>query len=134
MNSKPNSKTLHIALWVAQGLLAAAFGMAGFLKVTAPMDQLLDNGMTFVANYEPSSVRLIGVIELLATAALILPAALRKAPILTPLAALGLAVLMVLAAHYHITHDESAAANIVFLALCLFVVWGRMMKSPIAAA
>ena len=131
MNSKPNSKALHITLWVAQGLLAAAFGMAGYLKLTAPMDQLLTNGMTFVANYEPSTVRLIGVAELFATVGLILPAALRKLTILTPLAALGLAVLMLLAAQYHLTHHESAAANIVFFLLAAFVIWGRYSKAPI---
>jgi hypothetical protein len=131
MSSKSNSKALHIALWVAQGLLAAAFGMAGYLKLTAPMDQLLANGMTFVANYEPSSVRLIGVAELLAVLGLILPTALRKFTVATPMAALGLAVVMILAAHYHLTHNESAIANLVFLALTLFVAWGRFSKAPI---
>ena len=131
MNTKPNSKALHITLWVCQGLLAAAFGMAGFMKLTAPMDQLLANGMSFVAEYNESSVRLIGLAELLAALGLILPSAMRKVTILTPLAAIGLAIVMVLAAQFHITHNEPVMATLVFLVVTLFVAWGRFSKAPI---
>ena len=40
MTEQKNSKGLHFGLWVVQGLLAAALGMAGFIKITTPMDQL----------------------------------------------------------------------------------------------
>jgi len=133
MTTHQNSKALHIGLWISQGLLAAAFGMAGFMKVSAPMDQLLANGMTFVSSYDSSTVRLIGVAELLAALGLILPAALRIMPILTPLAAAGLSVIMVLAAQYHMSHDEPIAATIVFFALTGLVAWGRYKKAPIKA-
>jgi putative oxidoreductase len=133
MTTNQNSKALHVGLWIAQGLLAAAFGMAGFMKVSAPMDQLVANGMTFVSSYDSSTVRLIGVAELLAALGLILPAALRIMPILTPLAAAGLSVIMVLAAQYHLTHDEPIVATVVFLVLTAFVAWGRYKKAPIKA-
>jgi hypothetical protein len=131
MRTKPNSKALHITLWISQGLLAAAFGMAGYLKLTAPIDQLLANGMTFVTEYSESSVRLIGLAELLAAIGLILPTALRKVTILTPLAALGLAIVMILASQYHMTHNEPAIATMVFLVISLFIAWGRFSKAPI---
>ena len=48
-------------------------------------------------------------------------------PILTPLAAIGLAMIMVLAARIHLGLGEpaTAAGNMVLLAMCLFVAWGR---------
>ncbi|MFM7234824.1 MAG: DoxX family protein, partial [Flavobacteriales bacterium] len=111
----------------------AAFGMAGFMKVSAPMDQLVANGMTFVTSYDSSTVRLIGVSELLAALGLILPAALRIMPILTPLAAAGLSVIMLLAAQYHLSHDEPIVATVVFFVLTVFVALGRYKKAPIKA-
>ncbi|MBL7899698.1 MAG: DoxX family protein [Crocinitomicaceae bacterium] len=133
MTEQKKSKGLHIGLWVVQILLALAFGMAGFMKLTAPLDQLAASGMSFVTEYSSGMVKFIGATELLAALGLILPAALRILPVLTPLAAVGLAVVMVLAANYHISHSEPFIPNIVFLVLALFVAWGRFKKAPVAA-
>src|SRR6056297_2342121 len=96
------SKRLHIALWVAQSLLAAAFLMAGMMKITVPIDELATNGMSFVYSFPESMVRFIGICEVLGSIGLILPALLRIKPILTPIASVGLAAIMVFAAIYHI--------------------------------
>jgi uncharacterized membrane protein YphA (DoxX/SURF4 family) len=133
MESQRKDKMLNLGIWIAQGLLAAAFGMAGFMKVSAPIDQLAAKGMSFVTTYDSSVVRIIGVAELLAALGLILPAALRILPILTPLAATGLALIMVLAAKYHLVHNEPIIANTVFLVLSVFVIWGRYKRVPIVA-
>lgn len=133
MTNNQKSKTLHISLWIVQVLLAIAFGMAGFMKLTAPIADLASKGMGFVNEYSANAVRLIGITELLAAVGLILPSALRILPILTPVAASGLAVVMVLAAQYHISHNESVVANIVLFTLTAFVAWGRFKKSPIPA-
>lgn len=133
MTEQQNSKALHIGLWVAQGLLAAAFGMAGFMKISAPIEQLAQSGMSFVNNFGVGTVRFIGISELLGALGLILPAALRIKPILTPLAAVGVAIIMVLATTYHITHGESAMPTIILFALAAFVAWGRFKKVPILA-
>lgn len=125
------SKRLHIALWVAQGLLAAAFIMAGFMKITAPIDELAANGMSFVTSFSEGMVRFIGISEVLGGIGLILPALLRIKPILTPIAAIGLATVMVLAAVYHITHNEPPIPNIILFALASFIAWGRIKKVPI---
>lgn len=132
MSTHTRSKGLHISLWVAQGLLTAAFGMSGFMKLTAPTEQLVQAGMTFVNHYEPGTVHLIGIAEVLAALGLILPSALRIMPILTPLAASGLAIIMVLAGHYHVTHNEPFVPIIILFALCAFVAWGRHKAAPIA--
>ncbi len=128
MTEQTTSKTLHISLWVAQGLLAAAFGMAGFMKITAPIDQLVANGMSFVNHYDASTVRLIGISEVLGALGLVLPVALRIKPILTPIAAIALGIVMILATNYHISHGEPFIPTVFLLGLLIFVAWGRYKK------
>lgn len=131
MTEKKTSKALHIGLWVAQVLLAAAVGMAGFMKMTAPIEQLAQNGMSFVTHYQPGTVRFIGITEVLAALGLILPSALRILPKLTALAAAGVSVLMLLAAQYHLSNNESAIATFVLFAIAVFIAWGRFKQAPI---
>lgn len=131
MTEQRKSKGLHIGLWIAQGLLAAAFGIAGIMKLTMPTEELLAKGMGFVREYGVGTIRFIGISEVLGALGLILPAALRIKPILTPLAAVGIAIIMVLATSYHISHSEPFISTIVLLAIALFVAWGRLKKTPI---
>jgi putative oxidoreductase len=127
------SKGLHIGLWVVQGLLAFAFIGAGLMKSTAPIEQLQAN-MPWMSGEMGKLVRFIGVSELLGGLGLILPTATRIKPILTPLAALGLATIMVLAAATHGSRGEFGAigVNVVLGGLAAFVAWGRFKKAPVA--
>lgn len=127
-------KALHIGLWVAQALLAAAFLAAGGMKVSAPIEQLQAQ-MPWVSGAMGGAVRFIGVVELLGALGLILPAATRVMPKLTPLAASGLLAVMVLASVTHVSRGEypMILANIVLGALAAFVAWGRLQKAPIGA-
>jgi hypothetical protein len=131
--TKP-SKGLHIGLWVAQGLLAAAFLMTGGMKVSAPIEQLAAQ-MPWVTGAMGGAVRFIGVVELLGALGLILPAATRIMPKLTPLAASGLLTVMALASMTHISRGEypMIVANLVLGGLAAFIAWGRFKKAPIAA-
>lgn len=122
---------MNIALWVAQGLLAAAFFMAGFMKITTPIDDLAANGMSFVNTFSEEMVRFIGISEVLGGIGLIFPALLRIKPILTPIAAIALTIVMVLAAIYHISVGEPPVPNIILFSLAAFVAWGRLRKVPI---
>jgi uncharacterized membrane protein YphA (DoxX/SURF4 family) len=117
---------VNIALWIVQIVLAAAFGFAGVLKATQPKDKLAGN-LPWVEDFSAGTVRLIGVVEILAALGLILPAATGIAPVLTPVAATGLAVTMVLAAATHARRREpqGIAVNVVLLALTVLVAWGR---------
>ncbi|MEM9337751.1 MAG: DoxX family protein [Bacteroidota bacterium] len=126
-----NAKGLHIALWVAQGLLAAAFIIGGFMKITSPIEELAANGMGFVNSFSEGTVRFIGISELLGGIGLLLPALLRIKPILTPIAASGLAVVMILAGGYHISVGEPPIPNMVLFAIASFIAWGRFKKVPI---
>ncbi|MBO9539765.1 DoxX family protein [bacterium] len=126
------SKAWTIGLWVLQVLLAAMFGMAGTMKATAPITQLAAN-MPWVAEL-PALVRFIGIAELAAALGLILPAATRILPFLTPLAGAGLALIMVLAAGFHGMRGEygSIGMNVLLGALAILVAWGRFVKAPVS--
>lgn len=126
---------LHIALWVVQVLLALAFVAAGSMKLTQPAEALIANGLTFVTYTPLAVVRIAGLSEVLGAIGLILPAALRIQPRLTGFAAVGLVVVMVLAAGTHLTHDEAAMVppNVVLGGLAAFVAWGRLAAAPIPA-
>jgi uncharacterized membrane protein YphA (DoxX/SURF4 family) len=126
---------LNIGLWVAQALLAAAYLAAGWMKLSQPIDGLAAMGIAWATDWPAWSVRFIGAAEIAGALGLILPAATRIMPVLTPLAALGLSVIQVLAIVVHATRGETAMtlpANLVLLALSLFILWGRMRRAPIA--
>ena len=124
---------MKIGLWIVQVLLALAFLGAGFMKLTAPIDELVANGMLFAGDIPVFAVRFAGLAELLGAIGLILPAATRTLPVLTPAAASGLVTVMVLAVALHISRGglPMIAPNIVLGSLAAFVAWGRFKKLPI---
>ena len=125
---------MNIALWLVQGLLAVAFGMAGAMKLTTPMPELMQMGLGGWLNDFPEIlVRFIGLSEVLGALGLVLPGATKIRPGLTVAAAAGLAVVMVLAAGVHGVYGELGATppNVVLGALAGFVAWGRMVKAPL---
>lgn len=131
MNTNQN-KTLNISLWVAQGILAAIFLMAGSMKATQPIETLAGS-MSWVNNFQSSMVRFIGTMEILGAIGLLLPSILRIKPILTPIAALGIILIMVFAFIYHVIHAEYPllGVNIFLGAIAGFIAWGRYKKAPI---
>jgi len=131
-NSIP-SRALHITLWVVQVVLALAFGAIGLTKLTTSEADLMQQSAELIEKYGVGLIRFIGIAEILGALGLILPAALRILPILTPLASLGLAIIMVLATALHASKGEPIVTQVVFLLLTLFVVWGRFSKAPISA-
>lgn len=125
----------NIGLWAAQVLLALAFGAAGIMKVLTPVAEL-GAMMNWVGVTPEWLVRFIGAVEFLGALGMILPALTRILPWLTPLAALGFAIIQVLAIGTHAALGETGATlpmNLVLLALSLLVVWGRTRIAPIAA-
>ncbi|MET7539602.1 DoxX family protein [Streptomyces sp. NPDC005507] len=117
---------MNVFLWIVQAVLAAMFAMAGVMKSTQPKAKLAEK-LPWVSEFSPATVRFIGIVELAAALGLILPAATGIAPVLTPLAATGLAVVMLLAAITHARRKEPSAIafNTVLLVLAALVVWGR---------
>lgn len=117
---------MNIALWIVAGLLAVAFLGAGIMKAVRPKEALRAN-MGWVDDFSPGMVKTVGVLEILAAIGLILPALLDIAPILVPLAALGLVLMMIGAFVVHLRRKEyqGLPVNVVLLVLAAFVAWGR---------
>lgn len=114
---------METALWIAQVLLAAIFLLTGTTKLTQPRLKMAAGPMRWAADVTDRQFRTIGLLEVLGAIGLILPAALGIAPLLTPLAAIGLVLTMIGAIHVHVRHGETnrLAVPIVVLALALFV-------------
>ncbi len=124
---------MNIILWIVQILLALAFGMAGIMKATQPINRL-ETRMGWVKDIGPRGVRLIGSLEILGAIGLILPAVTGILPWLTPVAAAGLALTMIGAMITHGRRSEYSQIgfNVVLLVLTLFVVYGRFVIVPIS--
>lgn len=119
---------MNIALWICQGILSAVFTFSGLQKSIQTKDGMIASGQTGVKAYSLPFIRFIATMELLGAAGLILPWATRIAPILTPLAAAGLGIIMIGAARAHarLHEPKNVGANFVLLALCVLVVIGRL--------
>ena len=117
---------MNTALWIAQGVLAAAFFGAGALKLMKSRADLAPK-MPYVEDFSDGMIRTIGGLEVLGAVGLVLPWLLGMAPALTIWAAIGLALTMVGAAIVHIRRGEmdGLPVNVFLFALALFVAWGR---------
>ncbi|MCZ7374446.1 DoxX family protein [Micromonospora sp. WMMC250] len=128
---------MNLVLWIIQILLAAIFGGVGVAKLTQPKEKLHETmGWTRAAT--PIQVKVIGALELLAAAGLVLPALTGIATVLTPLAALGLVIIMIggIVVHLHGVRTETVPERrkleiqgtvtcLVLLVLAALVAWGR---------
>jgi len=116
---------MNIALWIVQIILALMFFMAGLTK--AFQYEKAKSSLPWVKDYSKGFVTFIGVSELLGAIGLIIPFATGIAPILTPIAALALGLVMLFAAVFHAKRKENAAVgmNIILIALTIFVAIGR---------
>ena len=132
LNTAQTNKVMNIALWAAQGLLAVMFGMAGFMKVSMPIADVIANTPALEGMSE-MLIRFIGASELAGAIGLLVPAITRIQPTLTAYAGIGLALIMVLAAIVHAMRGEFPfiGVNILLGGLALFVAWGRLKKAPI---
>ena len=124
---------LHFGLWSAQVLVAGVFLLAGGMKLTAPVETLQAQ-MPWVNGALGGAVRFIGLAEVLGGLGLLLPAATRIAPVLTPVAASGLTVVMVLATVTHLTRGEFEMVPVTLTigSAAAFIAWGRFARAPIA--
>jgi putative oxidoreductase len=123
---------MKYVLWALQVLLGLSFVGAGLMKASQPLEALAAQAAWMGALPEPL-LRFIGVAELLGGLGLILPAATRIQPWLTPLAAALLALVMVLALLFHVVRGELdlIVPNVVLGGLAAFVAYGRWALAPI---
>ncbi|WP_166648563.1 DoxX family protein [Phyllobacterium brassicacearum] len=112
--------------------LAAFYVLAGTMKLGQPVGHLAMMGVDYATNYPEAMTRFIGMIELLGSIALILPALVNASPQLVPLAAGGFTVIQVLAILLHLErgeHFETVAGNLILFSLSSFVVLGRLCRA-----
>ncbi|HEX2174612.1 MAG TPA: DoxX family protein [Nocardioidaceae bacterium] len=111
------------------GLLAVAYLLGGGGKLIMPKEKIAATtpSARWVEDFSARSVKAIGAVEVLAAVGLVLPAAVGIAPVLVPLAAVGLVLLMVGAAITRVRRHEvkPLVADLVYLVLAGFVAWGR---------
>jgi putative oxidoreductase len=128
----PATKSLRLVLWITQIVLALMFGMSGWMKATYAPETL--------AMYVPWSpdvpiwlVKLIGTCEFVGAFGLVLPAATRIRPMLTPVSALLLTLVMVFAMGFHLARGETHALGMPLMLglLSAFVAWGRGKRAVI---
>jgi len=113
---------MNVVLWILQGILALMFAVAGFTKVSQPKEKL-QTAMSWVEDFSPGFVKMIGALEILGAIGLVVPWITGIAPILTPLAATGLVALMIGAAVTHTRRKEPQPVVIIIgLAIAALVV------------
>ncbi|MFG3704119.1 DoxX family protein [Micromonospora sp. NPDC047670] len=131
--------TLNGILWLLQVLAGFFFAGSGFGKVLMYDEALYAAAPQAVAWYAAVPqvlIVLVGACEVLGGVGLILPTMTRVKPKLTPLAAAGLTLTMVLAAGFHLTRDEYplVPANLVLGGVAAFIAVGRWNRRPVAPA
>jgi uncharacterized membrane protein YphA (DoxX/SURF4 family) len=116
---------MHVALWVAQVILALAFIAAGGMKVFAYEKYKAMSEKNGPAGITRGLALFIGTAELAGAFGVVLPMATGIAPWLTAWAAAGLAIVMLLAIGYHVSRREPPAAPAILFGLAVFVALGR---------
>jgi hypothetical protein len=122
--------TVNIALWIVQGFLAVVYLAAGGLKVVRPRERLVATGnLDWMKDSSDAGVKAVGLVEILGALGVVLPWLTGIAPILTPIAAVGLVVVQIGALRVHLVRNERRPlpANVLLLLLAAFVAAGRFL-------
>jgi VIT1/CCC1 family predicted Fe2+/Mn2+ transporter len=127
---------MKYAVWGLQIFLAFSFIAAGASKLAFPRTQLIANGQTWAEDFSDTQVKLIGAAEAAGGIGLIVPAATGIAPMLTPVAAAGLAVVMGGAVATHLRRAEPPTPAMVLGVLALLaavLTYRRLARRPMTA-
>ncbi len=119
---------MNTILWGAQWITAFIFMYSGINKSIFSEQKLVAKGQTGVEGLPLPLIRFIGISEIFGAVGLIVPWWINILPILTPIAAICFAVMMILAARIHYKRKEykNVLTNTVIFLLCLFITYGRL--------
>ncbi|MGH3859436.1 DoxX family protein [Actinokineospora sp.] len=119
---------MNVFVWIVQGLLAAVYLAGGSMKLAKSYDALkADPNMAWTGDFPAPVVKGIGTLEILAAIGLVVPWLTGIAPVLTPIAAVGIIVLMIGASATHLRRGETkmVPVTLVLALLAAFVAWQR---------
>jgi uncharacterized membrane protein YphA (DoxX/SURF4 family) len=130
---------MKTTLWILQLLWGVSFSITGFGKILWYKPALWNQALQQVPwlSAVPQDLAVfIGIAEFLGGVGLILPAITGVKLKLTPWAAIGLTLVMILAAGFHIARGEYnfVLLNLVLGAVAAFIAYGRLVVKPIAPA
>ena len=116
--------------WVFSAVLAVVFLIVGV--VHAFRYDLARQRFPWVEDVPRALVTVIGIVEILGAVGLIVPAATGIYPWLTPVAAIALGILMIMAIQFHLRRRENTEAtlSLVLLAFLIFVAYVRWPLLP----
>lgn len=117
---------MNTIIWILQVVLTLFFLFAGLRKIMIPKEELIVQ-MKWAKDYAKASIKFIGVAEVFGALGLIFPYWLNVLPILTPLAAFGLLVIMLLAIPVHLRLQEKKVVgiNVIVAVLLAFICYWR---------
>lgn len=118
---------MNTALWVLQITLAVVFAAAGIVKIALPRERLRTTMGDWVDPVPAPAIKLLGLAELAAAVGLVVPPLVSIAPVLTPLAAIGVVIVLAGAIFTHGRRHEypNIAVNVVLAVAAGVVIWGR---------
>jgi hypothetical protein len=122
---------MSILLWVLQVLAALLYGASGYMKAFM-FDKVSEGVPSFGALPRKAWITL-GVLELVCTVGLIVPAAFHWQPALTALAATVLAIESLVFVWVHVKYREITPIVLSGMLglLVAFIAYGRMVLQPI---
>jgi hypothetical protein len=120
---------MQIAVWIVSAVLALGFIGGGIARAVLPLDRLTTMGLGWVADLPRGLVRVISAFEILGGIGLVLPVLTGILPLLTPLAACGLALVMLAGLVFHLRRREwkNIPVTLVLAGLSIFVAVVRFL-------
>ncbi len=127
---KKNTKRLDMILWVAQALIATSFIWAAFMKLFSAPEDL--SAMWPWTEGTRTLVVVSAFIDILGGVGIILPSIVNANNKWAIYAGYGVIALMIAATVFHVSRGEAGVigVNIFFIALAVFVIWGRKKVKP----
>jgi hypothetical protein len=125
--------SVNISIWIATVVLASVALLGGATKTFVPKRKLAShNGGEWVGAADTWFVKSLGVLELMASVGLVLPAVLGIGRVFVPVTAMCWVLLMIgaMVTHGRLGQTRFVMVNIVYLAVALFIAWGRIGPSP----
>ncbi|MFI1995589.1 DoxX family protein [Actinoplanes sp. NPDC020271] len=119
---------MNIVLWIVAGVLAVAFTVGGLSQLLMAKDRYRAFGPSqrWVDDFSAAHLKAIGTIKTIGAVALLVP-------VLTPLAACGLALFMAGAVTTRLRRSEWSylLGDLCYLGLFVFLAWGRFDLQPL---